>query len=58
MPFLTPQPLMPQPLPANVQRVDPKTGLPTREAAEYEARMSQYRKELQAWFAALAAAIP
>lgn len=58
MAFLTPQPTMPPPLPANVQRIDPRTGLPTREAAEHEARMNQYRKQLQEWLAALAAAVP
>lgn len=58
MSFTTTLPAPPPPLPANVVRVDPTTGLPTRELSEYEARFAQWVRELQTWLAALAAAVP
>lgn len=58
MSFTTPLPTPPPPLPANVRRVDPMTGMPTREWTDYEARLAQWIRDLQTWLAALAAAVP
>lgn len=58
MSFTTPLPSPPPPLPANVMRIDPATGLPSPEWAEYEARFAQWIRDLQTWLAALAAAVP